>query len=131
MNSAAFLESSYFVLLKILDMRKTLILLVILSGLFMSCGKEKIDEHPAFVGYWEGQDNLGRFYTIDIAPSGDVEYLREGIGFVTRSGKFKVTNGGENVKLAGKKMAILQYPMSDSTNYWTMQLDDIVLETWK
>ena len=107
MNSAAFLESSYFVHVKILGMRKTLLLLVILSGLIISCDKEKIDEHPAFVGYWYGQDNLGRFYTIDISPSGDVEYLREGIGYVTRSGKFKVTNGGENVKLAGKKMAIL------------------------
>ncbi len=104
---------------------------MILSGLFVSCGKEKIDEHPAFVGTWEGFDELFRFYTIEISPSGDAYYYREGIAWVERSGDFKMMGNGEKVKIAGKKMDVLKYPTNDSANYWTMQLDDIVLETWK
>ena len=112
-------------------MRKLLLPLLVVAALLSGCGKEEIGQHPAFIGSWDGYDDLSRYYTIDISPSGDVYYYRQGIGWVERTGDFKVVGGGDKVKLAGKKMDILRYPTNDSANYWQMQLDDIVLEAYK
>jgi|GEM_PF-706657 len=113
-------------------MKRTLLLAVI-ALIMVSCGKEKIDEHPNFVGNWSGSDDLFRDYEITIEEDGSAYYYRLGIGYVERTGNFKVVSGGDKVKIAGKKMDINQYPTEtdESEGLWEMQLDNIYLWTYK
>lgn len=95
-----------------------------LTLLLTGCGKEKIDDHPDFVGSWVNDDGSGDVRYIDIEQSGNAKYIEEGVftGYTEVTGKFKIKNGNL-VKIGIKKLSLDQYPFENSNGDGEMTLD--------
>ena len=95
---------------------------LLVGTLLLSCGKEKIDDHPDFIGYWEG-GTFSKAYILNVESNGAASYSEVGFASSAYSGRFKL-KPDEYVKIGVKKLTLDQYPV-DSVDYWVMQLDGI------
>lgn len=91
-----------------------------------SCKKERIDEHPDFVGDWGGESG-GTNYAISISANGQASYeATTASSEVWFNGKFGVK--GDKVAIGLKKLSIDVYPerwMGNNMGVWTMTLDGV------
>lgn len=101
-------------------------LLTIISAILLlaSCKKERINEHPQFIGEWDCITANAEYY-IAIEENGQAFYSKD-TDNTTQSniGKFALKRD-KIVKIGFRKFKMDEYPNLKSSNGpWTMVLDD-------